>query len=103
MASVANIIRSGKRKARRRSRTVAPAKMAMAPTGVKFQGCGARRRAAARRIKVKIRKVRRTAGLFSVASFLRFIFLGLLVSLMVYLHRLKPVLLGRSLRSLGRA
>src|SRR5882757_229201 len=58
MASVANITSRGKRKATRRSRTIAPENSAIAPTGVKFHGCGARRRAAARTIIVKIRIVR---------------------------------------------
>src|ERR1700676_166825 len=87
MVSVANIKRSGKRKARRRSRTVAPAKRAMAPTGVKFQGWGARQRAPARRMRVKIRRVRRRADLFSAANFFRFIFLGSFFSLTVSLTR----------------
>src|SRR5882757_2866806 len=58
MASVANITSRGKRKATRRSRTIAPENSAIAPTGVKFHGCGARRSAAARMIMVKIRMAR---------------------------------------------
>src|SRR5258707_15737924 len=48
----------GKKKARRRSLSSAPEKRAMAPTGVKFQGCGATRRAAASTIKASASKVR---------------------------------------------
>jgi len=38
--------------------SVAPAKRAMAPTGVKFQGCGAMRKAAANAIRTNASKVR---------------------------------------------
>src|SRR6267154_3630948 len=65
MASVANITSRGKRKATRRSRAIAPENSAIAPTGVKFHGCGARRRAAARTIMAKIRMVRSSRDSFS--------------------------------------
>src|SRR5260370_39935276 len=41
---------SGKRKATRRSRNIAPEKSAMAPMGVKFHGCGTMRNTAVRMI-----------------------------------------------------
>jgi hypothetical protein len=56
--SPTNNARSGKRNARRRFLRVAPAKRAMAPTGVKFQGCGAMRKAAAKAIRISASKVR---------------------------------------------
>src|SRR5258708_533636 len=98
MASGANITSSGKRKAKRRSRTLTPGKRDIAPTGVKFQGCGARRRAAVRTIRVKIRRVRRRADLFSLAKFLRFI-CGSFFANSTY--GLKPVLLERALLTSG--
>src|SRR6266852_2182500 len=72
-ASVANITSNGKRNAMRRCRTIAPENRAIAPTGVKFHGWGARRRAAARMIMPKIKMVRSMAALFSLAKSLRFI------------------------------
>src|SRR5712692_11124204 len=60
------------RNARRRSRTNAPENSAIAPTGVKFQGCGSMRTAAASRITTRMTIVRRTKPSF--ISFSDFIF-----------------------------
>src|SRR5260370_42600206 len=49
---------SGKRKATRRSRNIAPEKSAMAPMGVKFHGCGTMRNTAERMIITAARMAR---------------------------------------------
>src|SRR5215469_1774285 len=72
--SPTNNASKGKRKARRRSRTTAPENNAIAPTGVKFHGCGAIRSAAAARIIARTTKDRS-----AMLSFLPFsVFISLL-------------------------
>src|SRR5579883_890227 len=66
-ASPAKSASKGNRKARRRLRTTAPEKSAIAPTGVKFHGCGAMRTAAATAMMASASNVRNRNCFFPLA------------------------------------
>src|SRR5713226_6308332 len=80
-ASPANNARSGNASAIQRLRNTAPENRAIAPTGARFQGCGAMRSAAARQI------IARADAVFKSAS-------SLMLNFMVFL--LKQIAIGKT-------